>query len=188
MRKSLSKTIFNLFMTFFKIGAFTFGGGWVMIAMMEKDIVDKHKWFTKEEFIDNLAIAQSMPGILAVNMAVLVGNKMAKKRGAFFSALGTILPSFIVILTIAIFFVTINDNPVVERVFKGIRPAVVALIIAPVFTTAKAAKINIKNFWVPVATAFLITFCGFSPIMFIALAIVYGVARCYFNNKQSKTE
>ena len=175
-------------MTFFKIGAFTFGGGWVMIAMMEKDIVDKHKWFTKEEFIDNLAIAQSMPGILAVNMAVLVGNKMAKKRGAFFSALGTILPSFIAILTIAIFFVTINNNPIVERVFKGIRPAVVALIIAPVFTTAKAAKINIKNFWVPVATALLITFCGFSPIMFIALAILYGVTRCYFNNKQSKTE
>lgn len=188
MSTSLSRTIYNLFMTFFKIGAFTFGGGWVMIAMMEKDIVDKHKWFTKEEFIDNLAIAQSMPGILAVNMAVLVGNKMAKKRGAFFSALGTILPSFIVILTIAIFFVTINDNPVVERVFKGIRPAVVALIIAPVFTTAKAAKINIKNFWVPVATALLITFCGFSPIMFIALAILYGVTRCYFNNKQSKTE
>ena len=188
MSTSLSKTIFNLFMTFFKIGAFTFGGGWVMIAMMEKDIVDKHKWFTKEEFIDNLAIAQSMPGILAVNMAVLVGNKMAKKRGAFFSALGTILPSFIVILTIAIFFVTINNNPVVERVFKGIRPAVVALIIAPVFTTAKAAKNNIKNFWVPVATALLITFCGFSPIMFIALAILYGVTRCYFNNKQSKTE
>ena len=188
MSNSISKTILNLFVTFFKIGAFTFGGGWVMIAMMEKDIVDKHKWLTKEEFIDNLAIAQSMPGILAVNMAVLVGNKMAKKWGAFLSALGTILPSFIVILTIAIFFATINNNPIVERIFKGIRPAVVALIIAPVFTTAKAAKINIKNFWVPVATALLITFGGLSPIMFIALAIIYGVVRCYFNNKQAKTE
>ena len=188
MSNSISKTILNLFITFFKIGAFTFGGGWVMIAMMEKDIVDKHKWFTKEEFIDNLAIAQSMPGILAVNMAVLVGNKMAKKWGAFLSALGTILPSFFVILTIAIFFTTINDNPIVERVFKGIRPAVVALIIAPVFTTAKAAKINLKNFWVPVATALLITFCGLSPIMFIALAIVYGVSRCYLSNKQTKAE
>ena len=188
MSNNFSKTIKNLFVTFFKIGAFTFGGGWVMIAMMEKDIVDKHKWLTKEEFIDNLAIAQSMPGILAVNMAVLVGNKMAKKWGAFLSALGTILPSFFVILTIALFFTTINDNPIVERIFKGIRPAVVALIIAPVFTTAKAAKINLKNFWVPVATALLITFGGLSPIMFIALAIVYGISRCYLNNKQNKTE
>ncbi len=159
-----------------------------MIAMMEKDIVNKNKWFTKEEFIDNLAIAQSMPGILAVNMAVLVGNKIAKKRGAFFSALGTILPSFIVILTIAIFFVTINEDPVVERIFKGIRPAVVALIIAPVFTTAKAAKINFKNFWVPVLTALLITFCGFSPIIFIGIAILYGVFTCYIKNRQTKPE
>ena len=188
MSNNISKTITNLFVTFFKIGAFTFGGGWVMIAMMEKDIVDKHKWFTKEEFIDNLAIAQSMPGILAVNMAVLVGNKMAKKWGAFMSALGTILPSFIVILTIAIFFATILGLITKQDWNKGIRPAVVALIIAPVFTTAKAAKINIKNFWVPVATALLITFGGLSPIMFIALAIIYGVVRCYFNNKQAKTE
>lgn len=188
MSNSLTKTIYNLFITFFKIGAFTFGGGWVMIAMMEKDIVNKHKWFTKEEFIDNLAIAQSMPGILAVNMAVLVGNKIAKKRGAFFSALGTILPSFIVILIIAIFFVSINNDPIVEKVFKGIRPAVVALIIAPVFTTAKAAKINIKNFWVPIATAILITFCGFSPILFIGIAIIYGIFRCYIKNRETKTE
>lgn len=187
MSNSKINTILNLFATFFKIGAFTFGGGWVMIAMMEKDIVNKHKWFTKEEFIDNLAIAQSMPGILAVNMAVLVGNKMASKTGAIFSALGTILPSFIVILSIAIFFVTINENPIVERVFKGIRPAVVALIIAPVITTAKAAKINLKNFWVPVVTALLITFCGFSPIIFIALAIVYGIIRCAIS-KNPKTE
>lgn len=188
MSNSLTKTIFNLFVTFFKIGAFTFGGGWVMIGMMEKDIVTKHKWFSKEEFIDNLAIAQSMPGILAVNMAALVGNKMAKKRGAFFSALGTILPSFIVILTIAIFFTTINDNPIVEKVFKGIRPAVVALIIAPVFTTAKAAKINLKNFWVPVITALLITFCGLSPVLFIAMAIIYGIFICYVKEKKTKTE
>ena len=129
MSTSLSKTIFNLFMTFFKIGAFTFGGGWVMIAMMEKDIVDKHKWFTKEEFIDNLAIAQSMPGILAVNMAVLVGNKMAKKWGAFMSALGTVLPSFIVILTIAIFFATIAKSTFETSISKSSLPVTITLAV-----------------------------------------------------------
>lgn len=182
----MNREIYKLFSTFFKIGAFTFGGGWAMIAMMEKDIVNKHKWFSYEEFVDNLAIAQSMPGILAVNMSVLVGNKIAKKTGATFAALGTILPSFIIILAIAMFFVTIYDNPTVESIFKGIRPAVVALIIAPVLTTAKAAKIGIKNVWVPIATALLITFVGISPIAFIAAAIIYGVSKCYINNKNLK--
>ena len=95
--------LFDLFIVFLKIGAFTFGGGWAMISIIEKEIVDKKHWVTKEEFLDLLAVAQSIPGILAVNMAVAVGDKLRGRGGAIIAALGTIIPSFVMILIIAIF-------------------------------------------------------------------------------------
>ena len=124
----------RLFSSFFKIGAFTFGGGWAMISLLEEDIVNKHKWLEKEEFIDNLAIAQSLPGIMAVNVAIAVGYKLNKIWGSIFAVLGTILPSFMIILAIAMFLTpdTIKNNETLTRIFKGIRPAVVALILAGV--------------------------------------------------------
>lgn len=180
------KMLLQLFYTFFNIGAFTFGGGWAMVALMEKELVDKRRWIDREEFLDNLAIAQSLPGILAVNISILVGNKVCGRRGSVVAALGTVLPSFIIILLIAIFFVQVYDNPVVERIFKGIRPAVVALIIAPTFSTAKAAKITVKTVWVPVAVACLITYAGVSPVIFVLLAILGGVIYCHIKKDRLK--
>ena len=127
----------QLFSSFLKIGAFTFGGGWAMIPIIEREMVDKKQWIKREDFIDSLAIAQSLPGILAVNISILVGNKLRGVKGSLVAALGTILPSFLIILAIAIWFVQVYDNPVIERIFKGIRPAVVALIVSPVLTTAR---------------------------------------------------
>ena len=92
----------KLFYTFFKIGAFTFGGGWAMISIIEKEVVDKHKWLNKNEFLDALAISQSLPGILAVNISILTGNKLKGVRGSIAATLGTVLPSFILILLIAL--------------------------------------------------------------------------------------
>lgn len=154
----MNKIYWQLFATFFKIGAFTFGGGWAMISIIEREIVDKHKWIPKDEFIDLLAVAQSMPGILAVNISVSVGDTVKGKRGSACAALGTILPSFLMILAIAIFLTPeiISTNPTVSAIFKGIRPAVVALIIAPVLTTAKTAKINWKTAIIPVVVALTI--------------------------------
>lgn len=148
----------KLFITFFKIGAFTFGGGWAMISIIEKEIVDKHKWIERNEFLDLLAVAQALPGILAVNIAVAVGDRVRGSKGSCVAALGTILPSFIIILTIAIFLTpdVIKSNPTITAIFKGIRPAVVALIIAPVITSAKAAGITWKTIMIPVAVALLI--------------------------------
>lgn len=100
MRHSI---LFNLFTTFFKIGAFTFGGGWAMISLIEREMVDKRKWIEHSEFLDLLAVAQSMPGLLAVNVAVVVGDKLRGLRGSIAASAGTILPSFIIILAIAIF-------------------------------------------------------------------------------------
>lgn len=145
----------QLFATFFKIGAFTFGGGWAMISIIEREIVTKNKWLTSEEFYEQLAVAQSLPGILAVNISASVGDKVRGRAGSVAAALGTITPSFVIILLIAIFLTPdlINNNPVLSAIFKGIRPAVVALIIAPVINAAKVARLNWKTALIPVVVA-----------------------------------
>ncbi len=170
---------FSLFLTFFKIGAFTFGGGWAMISIIEKEVVDKHRWLERDEFIDLLAVAQSLPGVLAVNIAVAVGDKIRGFRGSVCSALGAILPSFLIILMIAIFLTPdiIKNNATVSSIFKGIRPAVVALIIAPVLSSAKTAGINWRNVIIPVAVALLIWSkwpVVSNPIIYIVLGGIGG--------------
>lgn len=170
MRK-MRGVLFNLFFTFFKIGTFTFGGGWAMISIIEREIVDKHKWLERESFLDLLAVAQSLPGILAVNIAVAIGDKLKGGKGSLVAALGTILPSFCMILIIAIFLTPdlIKNDEVLSAIFKGIRPAVVALIIAPVLNSAKSAKIGIKTIWIPVVVALLI----WSKLPYVSNPILY---------------
>ncbi len=169
----------TLFWTFVKIGAFTFGGGWAMISIIQREVVDKYHWIEKEEFLDLLAVAQSMPGILAVNIAVTVGDNLRGLRGSLVAALGTILPCFLIILAIAMFLTPelITSNEVLSAIFKGIRPAVVALIVAPVITSAKAAKIGWKTAWIPAVVALLIWSklpVVSNPILFIVLGGLAG--------------
>lgn len=185
--KLKDNTYFQLFSTFFKIGSFTFGGGWAMISIIQREVVEKHHWIKQEEFLDLLAIAQSMPGILAVNISTVIGDKLKGVKGSLAAALGTILPSFIIILMIAIFLTpdAIKNNPTLTAIFKGIRPAVVALIIAPVITTAKSAGINLKTVFTPVAVALLI-YSGLpiisNPVIFIFIGAIGGYL--YFTHTQ----
>lgn len=179
MENNDRKELWRLFATFFKIGAFTFGGGWAMISIIEREIVDKHRWIDKADFLDLLAVAQSLPGILAVNIAVAVGDKIRSLSGSIAAACGTILPSFLIILTIAIFLTPdlITNNPTVAAVFKGIRPAVVALIVAPVITSARAAKIGWSTAWIPTVVALLIWSklpVVSNPILFIVVGGLVG--------------
>ena len=162
---------------FFKIGAFTIGGGYAMVPLIENEIVDKRRWLTREEFIDLLAISQSAPGILAVNISIFIGYRLKGIAGSVVTALGTVLPSFLIILAIALFFHNFKENDVVERIFKGIRPAVVALIAAPTFSMAKSARINRRNVWIPILSALLIWLLGFSPIWIIIAAGVGGAIK-----------
>ncbi|CDB82098.1 chromate transport protein [Bacteroides clarus CAG:160] len=171
------------FSIFFKIGAFTIGGGYAMVPLIEDEIVTKRQWIAKEDFIDLLAISQSAPGILAVNISIFIGYRLRGIRGSIITALGTILPSFLIILAIALFFHNFKDNVYVERIFKGIRPAVVAKsthpgfgprIAAPTFSMAKSAKVNRYTIWIPVVSALLIWLLGFSPIWIIIAAGVGG--------------
>ena len=174
------KFYWESFKTFFKIGAFTFGGGWAMISIIEREIVTTHRWISREDFLDLLAVAQSLPGILAVNIAVAVGDRMAMRRGSIVAALGTILPSFLIILTIAIFLTPelINNNPTLIKIFKGIRPAVVALIVAPVISAARAAHIDWRTAIIPIGVALLIWSkipVVSNPILWIVLGAVGGI-------------
>ncbi len=171
----------DLFRVFFKIGSFTFGGGYAMISIIEKEIVEIKKWISKEDFVDLLAVSQTLPGILAVNISIATGNKLRGSKGAVTAALGTILPSFLLILCIAVFFRKMYDNQYMISIFNGIRPAVVALIVIPVISTAKAAKLDKFNFWIPIAGALLIWLLGVSPIYIIIGAGIFGVIRMLKN-------
>ena len=162
------------FLTFFKIGIVTFGGGYAMIPMIEEEVVNKHHWTSKEELLDLIAIAQSCPGVFAVNISTFIGYKLNKKAGAFCTTLGAALPSFIIILLIAMFFHQFADNKVVAAMFRGIRPAVVALIAVPTFRLAKTASISLTNCWIPIACALAIWVLGVSPILIIIIAAVAG--------------
>ena len=162
------------FCIFFRIGLFTIGGGYAMIPLIEAEIVDKQHWIEKKDFLDLLAVAQTVPGVFAVNIAIFIGYKLRQTKGALAMTLGAVLPSFIIILSIALFFRQYQHLEVVERIFKGIRPAVVALIAAPCFKMAKTAKISRYNVWIPVVSALLIWLMDFSPIYIIILTGLGG--------------
>lgn len=170
----MATSLFKLFTTFFRIGLFTFGGGYAMIPLIEHDVVEKNGWLRKDEFLDLLAVAQSAPGVFAVNMAVFVGYKLRGKRGALAASFGCVLPSVVIILLIALFFRRFRHIEVVNNIFMGIRPVVVALIAVPVFNVARSAKLGWSTVWIPVVAAFLIVALGVSPIYVIIAAGVAG--------------
>lgn len=167
--------LFSLFFIFAKIGLFTLGGGYAMLPLMERELVDKRSWLARTDFLDLVAISQAAPGILAVNMAICTGYKLAKTRGAFWAALGAVLPSFIIILLIALFFQAYQNNPWVVRIFKGVRPAVVALIAVPVLRLAKSANITLKTVWIPVLVVLAVWGLHVSPVYVIILAGLGGL-------------
>mgnify|MGYP001773209483 CR=1 FL=1 len=146
------------FLTFLKIGFFTIGGGYAMIPLIEKEVVDKHRWVEREEFLDMMALSQAMPGVFAVNFSICIGNRLRGFKGSVALASGVILPSLVVILLVAMFFGMFSDNRVVEAIFKGIRAA--------------AAKVKFANAWLPMVVALLIALAGISPVYVIVLVAV----------------
>ena len=160
----------DLFLTFFRIGLFTLGGGYAMIPLIEAEVVDRRKWIDKTMFLDLIAVAQSCPGVFAINLSVFIGYRLQGIKGAAMTTLGTAMPSLLIILAIAMFFQSFQDVPWVAAVFAGIRPAVVALIAIPTWNMAKGAGINLMNCWIPIASAMLIWLLGVTPIYVILAA------------------
>lgn len=162
----------QIFSCFAKIGAFTLGGGYAMIPIIQKEVVDKKKWIDEQDFIDIIAISQTAPGLLAVNISIFLGYRLRGVKGSIIATLGSILPSFIIILLIAMFFTGYQDNPTIIKIFKGMRPVVVALIAVPVINMAKKARLNIYTGLIAVATTLLIVFLKVSPIYIL---LVVGI-------------
>lgn len=178
MDENLRKTevpLKELFMVFMKIGAFTIGGGYAMIPLI-KDELDKRGWIGEDELPDIIALAQSAPGILAVNVSIFTGYKIRGVKGSIAATVGSVLPSFVIILAIAMAFTNFKDNPAVISIFKGIRPVVVSLIAAP---TVAMAKKSCKTWWawlIAIVSLLLVSFLEVSPIYIIISVIVLALA------------
>ena len=157
----MSNLYWESFRTFFKIGMFTLGGGYAMIPLIEEEVVNRHQWVSKDEMLDLIAIAQSCPGVFAINISIFIGYKLRKTQGAIATALGTALPSFLIILAIAIFFHQFEDNKVIAAMFKGIN-------------LGRRAQLNWLTIWIPIVSALLIWLMGVSPIWIIILAGIGG--------------
>ena len=164
---------FELFYSFFKIGLFTFGGGYAMIPIIQREMIDRRHWIEEKEFFDLLTLAQSAPGPIALNTAVFVGYKLYGYWGAIVSLLGVVIPSFSIILFVAIFFSQIRENAIVDAAFKGMRPVVVALMLAPILGFVRGMR------WWTVAVAcgvaIAIWHFGFSPIYLLVAGAVAGL-------------
>lgn len=167
--------LWEMFITFFKIGAFTFGGGFAMIPIIKQEVVEKKKWIKDEDFIDIISIAQSSPGPIAVNSSIYVGYKIKGFSGAIASALGTIMPSFLIIIVIAKFFSEFSDNIIIEKIFMGIRPAVVALILSAIYGLVKNAHFNYFQVILAIITALVIVLFNINPIYMIILGISISI-------------
>jgi chromate transporter len=173
----------EIFVVFIKIGTFTIGTGHAMIPLIQQEVVEKKKYISEKEFADMLAIAQSAPGPVAVDIAVFIGFRVAGLAGSIAAVTGAIFTAFLCLLLIAMFFPGLKNSHAAEAIFTGIRPAVVALIAVPVISLAKTCNINRKNIFIPLAAAFLITAFSINPIYIIIAAIVGGLIFGFFTKK-----
>lgn len=166
--------IFKLFISFLKIGAFSFGGGYAMLPLIRKEIIDVHGWLTTKEFIDILAVVEMTPGPVAVNSATFLGYKVGGILGAIAATVAVVLPSIVIILIIAHFLSKFKNSPYVSWAFTGIRPVVLGLITSASLTVAKDAIIDIKSFVLMAILFYLTSFKKLHPILVIVLAGVVG--------------
>ncbi|HHW31386.1 MAG TPA: chromate transporter [Clostridiaceae bacterium] len=172
------KDLFKIFITFFRIGAFTFGGGYAMLPIMQREVIDRKNWIKEEELIDIYAVSQSLPGVIAINSSTFIGYKLAKKKGAVAATLGMIMPSFIIITIIAMLFKRLEDIPIVQAIFRGIRPTVVALISTAAIKIAKSAIKDKVALLIAVA-AFITSIVFDIHVIFIIIAgAILGIVLC----------
>lgn len=175
-------SLWQLFAVFSKIGAFTIGGGYAMIPIIEREL-GRRGWIPAEELPDIVALSQSAPGIMAVNISIFAGYRLRGVKGSIAATLGTIAPSFLIILAIAMFFSAFRDNQWVERAFKGIRPVVIALIAVPMLNMAKTACTAWWKWLVAVLALVLVGFLNVSPVYILAVVLVLGFSVSYYSER-----
>ena len=174
-------SLWKIFLIFSKIGAFTIGGGIPMIAAIKSELVER-KWLGEEEFVDIIALAQTAPGLFAVNISILTGHKLRGTKGSLVATVGSCLPPFLIILAVAMFFTAFQENEYVIRAFKGIRPVVVALIGVPMIDMIKATKMKWWSWTLVISSMILVCFMKVSPI-YILICVIAGAAfLSWYNN------
>lgn len=180
------KRIGRLLLTFLKIGAFTFGGGFAMIPLIQKEVVETEHWITDDDILEIVAIAESTPGPVAINTATFVGYRVAGFWGAFFSTFGVVFPSFAIILLISAILNEFKDNMIVQYAFNGIRAGVLALIIKALWTMYKKAPKNWVSYTV-MAGAFLCTALLNIPILYVLIGCAaFGLISSFIIERRSK--
>lgn len=176
------KQLLHAFWAFFKIGAFTLGGGYAMIPLMKAEVVDKQKWIDEERFLDMIAVTQSAPGPIAVNTSIYIGYELSGLTGSIVAALATVLPSFLILLIVAMFYTTIKSNIYIKKAFKGIYPAVFVLIFSAAVNLRKVALKNRINVITLVISLFSLIILDLHPIVVI---LISGISGAIFNNKET---
>ena len=188
MNEAEEKTsLWSLFITFAKVGVMTFGGGYAMLPILEREVVTNHGWATSEEMLDYYAIGQCTPGVIAVNVATFIGNRKRGIPGGIVATLGVIFPSLLIILSLASVLQLFQDNVYVQKAFGGIRIAVCALIASTVIKLAKKTIRSIIAAVITIATLCLELFLGVSPVIIVASVIVFGLIM-YFATREKKKE
>ena len=170
------KRLLEIFAVFFRIGLFTIGGGYAMLPIIQKEVVETKGWMDDEEFLDALSLTNSLPGPLAINAATFVGYRVCKVKGALTAVLGAASPSVIIILAVAMVFSNLTEYPVVQYIFDGIRPAVVALILYALIKLAKSAKLReYFNWLIALSAVAAIAVFGLHPIIVVVAGALYGL-------------
>lgn len=175
--------LFDLFKTFCRIGGLTFGGGYAMLPMLQKEVVEEKEWTTNDELLDYYAVGQATPGIIAVNTATFVGYKVRGIAGAFFATTGVVFPSFIIIIAIAKFLQNFSEFTIVQHAFSGIRIAVGVLVLDAIITLYKKSVIDLKGIIIFVATVLAGVIFNISPIYIVISACIIGLLVSYGREK-----
>ncbi len=183
MEKKVS--LWQIFWVFAKIGAFTIGGGYAMIPIIQAEM-SRRGWIGDDDLPDIVALSQSAPGVMAVNISIFAGHKLRGFKGSVAATLGSILPSFLIILGIAMFFSAFKDNPYVERAFKGIRPVVISLIAVPMINMARKSCKNVWTWLLAIVSLVLVAFLNVSPIYIILCVLVLGFSITYYKEGRWK--
>ena len=170
------KTLWQLFAAFMRVGALTFGGGYAMIPMLEREVVNRHHWATEEELMDYYAVGQCTPGVIAVNVATFVGYKIAGNLGGVIATLGVVTPSLLIIMLIASVLQNFADVPAVKSAFAGIRVCVSVLIFNAVLKLWKKAVVDKAALVLFVLVFLLSLFTDLSPVVFVVVCAAAGIA------------
>lgn len=180
-------SLWQIFLVFGKIGAFTIGGGIPMIAAIKSELVER-KWLNNEDFIDIITLAQTAPGLFAVNISILTGHRLRGTKGSVVATIASCLPPFLIILLVAMFFTTFKDNEYIIKAFKGIRPVVVALIGVPMTDMLKSTKMRWWSWLIVVGSMTLVCFLKVSPIYILVCVIAMALFISWWNELRRDKE